>query len=105
MKVDLKTMSRVELLNLRGDIDAAIKDAEKREKQEALKAVQKAAAEFGFSLDEITGSKGAAGPKSKAAPKYRNPDNPTETWSGRGRKPGWIHKALSQGKDISDLEI
>jgi DNA-binding protein H-NS len=106
MKVDLKAMSRVELLKLRGDIDAAMKAAEKREKKEALKAAQRAAAEFGFSLDEISGgAKSAGAKKTKAAPKYQNPNNPEETWSGRGRKPKWVHEALSKGTDISKLEI
>src|SRR4051794_5853024 len=29
--------------------------------------------------------------------KYRNPDNPAETWAGRGRKPKWVEEKLAQG--------
>lgn len=105
MKVDLKAMSRVELLKLRSDVDTAIAVAEKREKKEALKAAEKAAAEFGFSLSEISGGAKGGGKKPKAAPKYKNPDNPEDTWSGRGRKPKWVHEAIAKGVDISDLEI
>lgn len=36
--------------------------------------------------------------------KYRNPET-GETWSGKGRKPGWVHQALSQGKSLQDLLI
>lgn len=106
MSLDLSTMSRKELVGLRSELDAAILAAEQREKEEALKAVEQAAAEFGFTLSEITNAANATtGKRSKAAPKYRNPDNPEETWSGRGRKPQWIHTALTKGLDISDLEI
>ena len=29
------------------------------------------------------------------APKYRNPNNPEQTWSGRGKKPKWYIEALA----------
>ena len=75
-------------------------------RKEALKAAEAAAAKYGFALEEITGgNQRGGGKKQKAAAKYRNPNNPEETWSGRGRKPHWVHAALTAGMDISDLEI
>ncbi len=105
MAIDLGTMRRKELLELRNQVEKALKDAEVRERKAALKAAEKAAAEFGFSLSELSpeGAKPAAGSKTKA--KYRNPGNPSQTWTGRGRKPQWVHDALKAGADISDLEI
>ena len=38
-------------------------------------------------------------------PKYRNPDNPSETWAGRGRKPKWVQDRLDQGTPLDDLLI
>src|SRR3954468_16806193 len=37
--------------------------------------------------------------------KYRNPDNPAETWAGRGRKPKWVEDRLSQGTPLEALLI
>ena len=37
--------------------------------------------------------------------KYRNPDNPLETWAGRGRKPKWVEDRLAQGASLDDLLI
>ncbi|MEX5562086.1 H-NS histone family protein [Pseudophaeobacter sp. 1A16562] len=106
MSIDLSSMSRSELVELKSQIDVAIKSAEIRERQEALKAAEAAAAKYGFALEEITGgNQRGGGKKQKAAAKYRNPNNPEETWSGRGRKPHWVHAALTAGMDISDLEI
>jgi DNA-binding protein H-NS len=34
-----------------------------------------------------------------------NPDNPGETWSGRGRKPKWLVAKLDKGKKITDFAI
>ncbi|WP_424979759.1 H-NS family nucleoid-associated regulatory protein [Leisingera sp. S232] len=105
MTIDLSLMSRKELLKLQSDVEKALQDAELRERQEALKAAEEAAAKFGFSLEEITDAARQVTKKAKAAPKYRNPSNPEETWTGRGRKPHWVHAALTAGMDISDLEI
>ncbi|KPD13564.1 H-NS family nucleoid-associated regulatory protein [Phaeobacter sp. 11ANDIMAR09] len=105
MSFNLSEMSRKELLELKAGIDDALKEAEQRERREAIKAAEEAAAKFGFSLDEIAGPAKAGSKKQKAAAKYRNPHNPEETWSGRGRKPHWVHSAITSGMDISDLEI
>jgi len=106
MAIDLSAMSRKELLQLQTDVEKALKDAELRERREALKAAEKAAAQFGFSLSELSAeAKPRAASKTKTPPKYRNPENPAQTWSGRGRKPQWVHDALAKGADITDLEI
>ena len=38
-------------------------------------------------------------------PRYRNPDDPSETWSGRGKKPRWLAIALSKGRIIEEFRI
>lgn len=105
MTLNLTEMSRQDLLQLQTDVGDALKSAEQRDRLEALKAAKQAAAEFGFSLEEISKDVRPADTRSKAAPKYRNPENPEDTWTGRGRKPHWIHTALTSGSDISELEI
>lgn len=41
----------------------------------------------------------------KVKPKYRNPDNPAQTWAGRGLKPKWYRQALAAGRKEKDLLI
>ena len=73
MSIDLSSMSRSELVELKSQIDAAIKSAEIRERQEALKAAEAAAAKYGFALEEITGgNQRGGGKKQKAAANHRN---------------------------------
>ena len=43
--------------------------------------------------------------KVKVKPKYRNPANKTETWSGRGRQPRWFAAAIKAGKSERSLLI
>ena len=38
-------------------------------------------------------------------PKYRNPDQPSETWAGRGKRPRWLVAKLKSGKRINDFRI
>jgi DNA-binding protein H-NS len=38
-------------------------------------------------------------------PKYRNPDNPSETWAGRGLKPRWLAAAIKAGKKLEHFSI
>jgi DNA-binding protein H-NS len=45
------------------------------------------------------------GPRGAVAPKYRDPENPAETWAGRGLKPRWLAAALKSGKELEDFSI
>jgi len=38
-------------------------------------------------------------------PKFRNPNDPSETWAGRGKQPRWLKKQLRSGKRIDDFRI
>ena len=44
-------------------------------------------------------------PYPRVLPKYRNPDQPSETWSGRGKQPRWLTTQLRSGKRIEDFLI
>lgn len=95
------------------ELKTIIKDAEKEitkktneELKQARKAAEEAAKKHGFSLNDIVGgspAKKSTGPKSP--PKFHNPDNPKQTWSGRGRQPDWFKEALEKGKKPEDLAI
>jgi DNA-binding protein H-NS len=44
-------------------------------------------------------------PYPKVLPKYQNPAQPSETWSGRGKVPRWLAAQLSSGKKIENFRI
>ena len=104
--MDLGNLSLKELKKLERDVAAAIASYETRVKAQALAELESTARELGFSLAELTGT--AVYVKSKRAPavaKFANPNDTSETWSGRGRKPAWFAAALAAGKSPSDLAI
>jgi DNA-binding protein H-NS len=41
----------------------------------------------------------------KVLPKYQNPKNTAETWSGRGKQPHWVQAQLRAGKKLEHFLI
>lgn len=103
--INFDKMSLKELRDLQAKVEKAIIVARQRERATALKKAEAAAASAGFSLSELLGGRGRGRGKSKSAAKYANPDNPSETWTGRGRKPNWLNTRLSKGAKLQDFAI
>ncbi|MBS1301345.1 H-NS histone family protein [Loktanella sp. SALINAS62] len=104
--IDLKQMSRKDLEKLRKKVDKALENISSRELKLAQDAASRAAAEYGYTLEDVSklpAPRRAAGVKS--APKYRNPDNADQTWTGKGRQPDWFKTAIADGRDPSTMEI
>jgi len=125
MSIDLLALSAKELGSL-------IRHAQKRKtviaKRPALAKVRaqlaKLAKKSGYTLEEVVGvspratrkprvakAKAASAAKptkrklAKVEPKYRNPANAAETWSGRGKPPRWLAEYLNQGRNREDFLI
>lgn len=105
--MNLDGMSLDELKKLKKDVEKAITTYETRRRQEARKAMEKVAKEYGLSVDDVVGGapKKATRTRSKGNAKYRNPDNTSQTWTGKGRQPQWFKDALSKGKSPDDLAV
>jgi DNA-binding protein H-NS len=46
---------------------------------------------------KVAGAVKKAGPRGKVAPKYKNPADPTQTWTGRGKSPVWVQALKNAG--------
>ena len=44
-------------------------------------------------------------PYPKVQPKFRNPDNPSETWSGRGKMPRWLVLLVESGRNRDEFRV
>ena len=124
MSIDLNALSAKEL-------DTLIANAKKRRttlsKRKPIAEVRRkltalARAE-GYSVAELFGGAAAAAPAKKGAsprpvrkstkgyklgkvaPKYRNPQNPSETWAGRGQQPKWMASQIAAGRKLDDFLI
>ena len=104
MDVDLNTMSLKDLKELQSQVAKAIAGYEGRRKKDALNELEEKAREMGFSLSDLMNG-AQARKRTSAAPKYANPENPSDTWSGRGRKPRWFAEALNAGRSPESMAV
>jgi DNA-binding protein H-NS len=97
--MNLKSMSVDKLVDLRNRVDAALgtKVAETR------RTLESQLAKLGRSSNGFR--RGGAAMRGKVAAKYLNPDNPSETWAGRGLQPRWLSAALKSGKKLEHFAI
>lgn len=101
MATDLKNMNEKQLEKLKSDIEKELKGRQSQKISDARKAVEEAAKKHGFSLNDLIGQKPRKAP---SVAKFRNPDDKTQTWTGRGRQPDWFKKALAAGKSPDDMK-
>src|ERR1700730_11649865 len=101
--MNLKAMSVDRLMSLRERVNAALGAKvvqERRTLQSELAKLNRF--EGGGARSKSAFGRGARG---AVPPKYRNPENPSETWAGRGLKPRWLTAAIKSGKKIDDFLI
>jgi DNA-binding protein H-NS len=95
---DLKSMSVDELWNLHEEVADELSRKIATEKSKLDDRLHR----LGPADDRL---KHERRPYPKVLPKYRNPNNPAETWAGRGKKPRWLRTQLRSGKKLDDFRI
>ena len=100
---NLSKFSRDQLSTLIKDAEKEIARKQSEDLRAAKKAAQVAAKAHGFNLAELLEL--GKGGKAPAPAKYQNPDDASQTWSGRGRQPEWYKKAIAGGKAPEDMLI
>lgn len=87
------------------EVEKAIDQYDDMRKKEAREKLEATAAELGYSVDELLGNARGSKPRTKGAPKYRHPENPSKTWTGKGRQPVWYKEHVDAGGDPAELAI
>ena len=96
----LEKMSFAELAELRNQVDRMMVGKQNSERAALRQKMADMAKEHGFDIRELLdGRKGKGG---TVAPKYRDPKNPENTWTGRGRMPRWMAAATKGNKAKKD---
>jgi len=109
MAVNLETLSPAELKALIADAQSQMQAAHSKHVKEVREKIERLLKSNSLTLADVyptRGGKGAKGPKSVVAPKYCNPENATQTWSGRGKRPLWfVHALKKRGVTAESLLI
>lgn len=105
--VNYDKMSLKELLDHETRLSKAIVAARRNDITNARKKLNAMAESLGYKIEDLTGSPraGKRGNSGKVAVKFRNKDNPEETWTGRGRQPKWLAARLSKGAKLADFAV
>lgn len=108
-KIDISALSIPQLEDLAVRVQDEIQAKRGQARRALLSDMERIAKEAGISLrdlfDEAADDKKPAKARKPVAPKYRNPNDHSQTWSGRGRQPLWLVTLLAEGKVLKDLEI
>jgi DNA-binding protein H-NS len=97
---ELKSLSSDELWDLYEQVASRLVHriaAEKTKLEERLRKIERTSS--GVALERVRR------PYPPVLPKYQNPKNPAETWSGRGRQPLWVRQQLRAGKKLDRFLI
>ncbi len=100
-----------DLIILKNRIEGAIKVRQEEKRKTLLAEFRQIAERNGLSLDEVLTANGFSGGKKKRRArspmpiKYRDPQNPENTWTGMGRKPRWLENYLANGGRLEDCAI
>lgn len=105
--MNIQELETEEITRLIDELKNELKIRIEKEKDKFLDEIRDKADFFGVSVEDLIVE--ACEPKKrktgKIKPKYQNPDNQAETWTGRGHKPKWIVAQLESGKTLEDMLI
>ena len=97
----LKQMSLDDLWDLHERIGAILSDKIEGEK----KKLERQLNQLVRRVTELSSPGPERRPYPKVEAKFRNPNNPSETWSGRGKTPRWLAKLIAAGRKIDEFRI
>jgi len=97
----LKQMSLDDLWDLHERIGAVLSDKIEDEKRKLEQQLHQLARR----VTELSPPGPERRPYPKVEAKFRNPNNPSETWSGRGKTPRWLAKLIATGRKIDEFRI
>jgi DNA-binding protein H-NS len=98
--VNLKSMSISKLSKLKDQVDAILRTKVAEQRRSLETELTKLSR---FSTSQIRSKVSSV--RGPVAPKYRNPENPSETWAGRGLTPRWLAAAIKAGKKLEHFSI
>jgi DNA-binding protein H-NS len=105
--IQLDSLSIPELQTLLKEIPPVLESKLIQEKESARIHLESEAKKLGYSLADLVSqtTPKTKSKKTQSIAKYRNPNDPNQTYSGHGRKPNWLNELLNSGKSLEDFTI
>jgi len=103
--VDLHSLSESELQTFIEQAEKTLKEIQFSKRKDVILQIRELAASIGAIVDIREVEKFTNKRNSKVDPKYRNPANPLQTWTGRGLPPKWLQALIASGRNKTEFEI
>jgi DNA-binding protein H-NS len=106
MAIDIKSLNHNQLNDLISKAQVRQNELRKEKVGKLREKVHALIKAEGYTFEDVFGGvRAKRRGTGSVAPKYRNPADPEQTWSGRGKRPRWFSDALKAGKKEKDLAI
>lgn len=109
--LNCESLSEEELNLVIEKAQLALEQIKKNRFDEVIEQIRSLANSVGMSPEEIVMHMQRGGRRSSKGPlgntdsnvRFRNPDNPSQVWTGRGKRPNWLLQKIEAGANLDDF--
>ncbi|WP_454767136.1 H-NS histone family protein [Cupriavidus campinensis] len=95
-----------EIVQKISELQKQAEEIKAREQATVIADIREKIEQYGLTADDLGfGGKAVASKKAVRKVPVRYRDNAGNTWTGRGKRPGWLTQALAGGKSVEDFLI
>lgn len=105
MQTNFNKLSETDLADVIAKAEKELQARKDKKRKEIISEIKQLAASIGVIVDISEQGRRSSRKGQKVPPKYQNPDNPLQQWSGRGMKPNWLKAFIDNGQKIEEFEI
>jgi len=102
---EYSNLSESELQAVIENAENALKEKKTKKRKEVIAQIKALATSIGVSVSINEDSAAVVKTVKKVAAKYCNPDDYSQTWTGRGVSPKWMQALIKAGRDKSEFLI
>ena len=100
--IEIQNKSQEELLAIIAEAQTQLEALKRRKHKEVIAQIKELAASIGVTVEIHEASTATS---AKIPAKFRNPDNHSQTWTGRGLAPKWLKALIAGGRDKNEFLI
>lgn len=100
-----------EILSKINELQKQAEEVKATEQSAAIASIREKIQQYGLTAEDLgfggrmpaAGKKATATAGRKVPVRYRDAEG--HTWTGRGKRPGWLTEALASGKELQDFAV
>ena len=102
---DYQNLSESELQAVIESAEKALKNLQANKRKDVIAQIKELAASIDVVVEIHEADKKSVRKGVKVPVKYRHPEDPEKTWTGRGVMPAWLQALINAGRDRSEFEV